>query len=329
MPSFDKIYFTMMFPSNYFRVVRIRFLIYFSVVVLTTVLTWAEVAADAGTYWPLILLLLMSMFAAILASSKFGLPSVLAPAVVIAAALITISPQLRRSIDVSSELDSQTLCPITRPIPGAVELIINTTDPLHGGDVAALRTDLAALVEDAPTGTRFTINLVTPVVDRPSISIFSRCKPPTADSGLTANPSFNVRRYRDLFHAPFEDAIKEAIANSQQSAVAPLIEAFKTVLGETSFREAPRQKVVILSDLMQSSPLANFYRYVPSYKDLARRYPDLFTLDLSHTEVLILRTRAIGMFPPAVLAQQQSKATQFWSEYFTAAHARELTFRTL
>ena len=227
-------------------------------------------------------------------------------------------------------LNRETLCPLNQPVARTVAILVDETDPRDKRHAEVFTTALAALIATAPDGTRFTIQQLTPDADRSAGLLYARCKPPVATSWFAGNPWLDGRRYHERFLSPLEAATAQALATRTTSNSSPLVEAVHAIAGDTAFRDAAAQTLVVFSDLMEfNQPFADFYQQVPSYPDFAQHHQGYFDLDLSRAEVVVVQTPAISKLPAVILAQRQAAAVQFWRDYFAAAHAAEVTIKPL
>lgn len=188
---------------------------------------------------------------------------------------------------VASEMsmDDMTLCPTLGPT-GMITVLFDLTDPLSSAQAAQLRGRLDHLIDNAPTGTQFTLGIVSSDHDQWGASK-PLCKPHSADnvSSLTQNTKLVERRYEKDFLTPLHNRIAQMI-NASGSATSPIMESLQALVAEThgfiTFN-GPRQ-IVVISDLLQNSQAMSFYRgddwrsfsVSPNFARLGRNLDDAY-----------------------------------------------------
>lgn len=106
------------------------------------------------------------------------------------------------SVNQRPGFDATTNCPDTGPV-GAIAILIDTSASLSRAQMARLRNEIALTLAEAPTGTMFSIGIVSErEADRGAR--LALCKPLTGDQvdELTANPAMVADRFERQFGAP-------------------------------------------------------------------------------------------------------------------------------
>jgi len=161
-----------------------------------------------------------------------------------------------------AQLDAKTLCPESGPT-GQLAILIDMTDPVSVTQLRFARSALDNKIETAALGTLITIGVVNPEDTAREQAFLSVCKPPSkaqADQ-LIENPTMIQRRYEEVFQKPLDEMLTRLLTVSQADS-SPIMEDLQAMLsrigGFTSVRGS--KELVILSNLVQHSPILSFYK---------------------------------------------------------------------
>lgn len=161
-----------------------------------------------------------------------------------------------------SEVDPNTLCPVSTGPIGMIAILVDVTDPLTLTQYSKLQAWLAKSINDAPRGTQFTLGIVSDNSEKWGTKT-ALCKPQDAGSadGFTQNAKLIGSRYKSDFLDPLEAQLANMVraSGAKQS---PIMESLQTLIAQTpgfvTF-SGPR-RIILISDLLQHSSVLSFYR---------------------------------------------------------------------
>lgn len=186
------------------------------------------------------------------------------------------------------ELDGETLCP---PDPVSITvLLVDVTDPMNVPQRQDFQNQLVSLRNSIPRYGQLIVANVDATSESLLAPVIVRCNPGTAAdvNDTTGDPQATQRRYDQQFVRPLDAAFAE-IAQASGASQSPILESVQSValteLVTPAAANLPR-KLVLVSDLLQNTPGANFYSSLPDPDDFIRSQAFRRTrTDLSGVEV--------------------------------------------
>lgn len=194
-------------------------------------------------------------------------------------------------------------------------VLIDISDPLNEPAALVYERTTERLLSEVPHGGRLDIYFIR--VDTKSIQppTSSFCKPLIPPGG---GQVYWERRIRKTFLEPGKQALMQALQATASAETSPIIESIYNI-SLTSFvgsdgAEIPG-KLIVISDFLQNSQLANFYRQpLPSFKALRNSADGLQWLRSSKRtgiELILIPST------PNTRTQQSTEFQRFWVDYAT------------
>jgi hypothetical protein len=150
--------------------------------------------------------------------------------------------------------DAKTFCPNEGGYP-VVRILVDKTDPWDVQGGARLEKIIRSVKEDLAISERLSISVLDQSGSDVPTPVFDMCNPGRGDQ---ANPLYkNPRRIHEKFEALFDQPLERMLADILKPGKAPrspLIEAINNFP-----ISGGRDRLVIVSDLMQNSELFSFY----------------------------------------------------------------------
>jgi len=210
-------------------------------------------------------------------------------------------------------LDPDTGCRLDAPPPSHTLLLIDATEPLVARRKRLLGDAVAKAQAATPTHGRLSIvSLDAEQPDEPRW-LASLCSPGDGSdaSFWFANPARLRARWQDGFAAPLTEATGRASAHHDEKT-SSIIAALRFLAREPAFNDAPKRRLVLVSDLMEHSPgTMSLYekdaRFEPA-RDLPARDLPARLEGVDVAIVLIDR--------PRYAAAQIDVWARFWSAWF-------------
>jgi hypothetical protein len=170
------------------------------------------------------------------------------------------------------------LCPAGGPLTGHTILLIDKTDPHPYQQQEALRSWIAQLKDEIPSGERLSIRFITDDANSTASSIFARCNPGdgTGVSRIWANPDKIKKRWTESFDKPLMTALEKLLLSDQETSSSPILASIEHVMWDKGFgAHVPHRRLIILSDFLENVD-HNQYRTLVSVpvflkSDLGRR----------------------------------------------------------
>jgi hypothetical protein len=162
-------------------------------------------------------------------------------------------------------LDPQTLCAREGPLPPHTAVILDKTDeytPEQSERIAAL---IRGARDDLAVSERLTIFELDARGEFDPRGELSLCNPGRGDQAnpLIRNPRQIEERYEALFEAPFE-AVMADLVTPKEAPQSPILEALARLAQTEAFSdEVEDRSVVLVSDMLQNSPLFSAYGGAP------------------------------------------------------------------
>lgn len=209
-------------------------------------------------------------------------------------------------------LDETSLCP-RDGVKGHLAILLDTTDPLTLTHLQAARQLLADKISQAPVGTRISFSTVSPDSGVRASAFFSICKPPSGKeaSALTQNPGLVEATFQREFLVPVEQALDSLleIPEAKSSPIMEALQEFASAIPGFAVTTVPRE-LVMMTDLMQHSPIFSFYRNGTWQSFKNAHGPERFGFAFEGAEVTVLR------IPRA--PDKTKIVDDFWVRYFDA-----------
>ncbi len=158
----------------------------------------------------------------------------------------------------ADNIDSETLCRIGQNDP-VLKVLIDKTDPwnMHG------QQRLAKLIKNLKSRLAQHERLSLYILDEtgtysPS-PVFDMCNPGRGDQAneLYENPRRIQQKFEEQFSAPL-DLVLESLLLPGTASKSPILETIK------GLRENDKERLIVVSDIMQNSTLASFYSKSPA-----------------------------------------------------------------
>ena len=219
-----------------------------------------------------------------------------------------------------TKYDETTLCVIGSAPAEHVAVLVDHTDPYSPIQQQIFAETLREVSASLAVGGRISVHVLSEQPGQVSIPVFDMCKP--AD-GTGANPVYQNEaldrlRYEQAFAAPM-DTLSDKLKAGASAETSPILEAAAEVALSVR-RDAPL-RLVIISDLLQNSPLGSVYAGSNS-ADKLEAAPGFLTIKrgLHGTRVNIV------LLPSASHAHLQTDAlTAFWRDALTLSGAAVLS----
>lgn len=167
---------------------------------------------------------------------------------------------LWKSLSVTaSDIDPETLCRLSHKDDPVVNLLIDKTDPLSESDMKKLERLITTLKKQLAQHERLSIHILDETGTYSPLPVFDMCNPGTGDQAneLYENPRLIQKRYDEQFAAPL-NAILATLLEPGSAPRSPIIETIKGLKGQDV-----KERLVIVSDMMQNSELLTFYGRSP------------------------------------------------------------------
>jgi len=148
-------------------------------------------------------------------------------------------------------------CFVNAPTPARAVLVVDVTDPLAATQDRMVRTTVDRLVDDLPDGGLLMATSITGEAPDQLGLIVETCRP-KRDSNR------NRALYDEEFVAPLNSAV-DALAQQGEAPASPILETLLAAANDPALQsgEGPTT-IVVMSDYMQYSRIANFYSDRPA-----------------------------------------------------------------
>ena len=192
--------------------------------------------------------------------------------------------------------DEKTLCIVSDELPPATAVILDKTDEYDDRQAGLIADLIRRIRERLDVGERLTIFELDADGQFDPRGAFSLCNPGRGAqvNPLFRNPRMIEERYAALFEAPME-AVLGDLVTPKEAPSSPILEAIAR-LGQTeNFSDrVPRRRIVIVSDMLQNSPLFTAYggagqmpENMPDPHAVSEAVEDRFGRHLAGTELEI------------------------------------------
>ena len=225
------------------------------------------------------------------------------------------------------EYDPDTLC-LAGETPPHVGIVIDKTD-LYSPEQAARIGDLVLANRDRlAISERMTLFELDARGELVNTNDFSLCNPGRGDqiNPLYRNPQRVEMRYQALFEGPLQAALADLV-EPKESPSSPIIESLARLAVTENFDpETPARRIVLVSDMLQNSPLFSVYgrnrgaldERLPDPRDVARAIED------EVGDALAGVTVEVYLIPRRGWEQDQETVIRaYWSEVFRQLGVRD------
>lgn len=159
------------------------------------------------------------------------------------------------------KLDDISLCPAGGPV-AQLAILIDRTDPASSAELNIARREINDAIQNAETGTRITVGVVSPKEVDVENSFISVCKPPSGEQAdqLIQNVKQVESTYQERFVRPLDSLLSSLLVSSVEDS-SPILEDLDLLLSRISDFNATVQskKLIVVSNLTQHSPEMSFY----------------------------------------------------------------------
>lgn len=208
------------------------------------------------------------------------------------------------------KIDPVSLCP-ENGANGNLVFLIDQTDPVSMTQLTFARTKIERMIDQADTGTRISIGIVTPDVEARGQAFLSLCKPRLEANAITQNVKQVEATYREDFEKPMNGVLSSlmVVATAESS---PIIENLQELLSRIpDFLAGDKPTtLVIFSNLAQHSDVLSFYRGGSWDTFAGDGTVNRLSKALSGMEVFLLQLPIRNSFQPDL--------ENFWARYFDA-----------
>ena len=170
-------------------------------------------------------------------------------------------------------LDEITLCKAGKPPAAATVVVIDKTDPFNADEQARIRDVVLSERDTLSDGARIAVILLGASGETNAATagtLVDLCNPGSAADILVENRHRVKARYRDSFEAPIELALQN-LADGKPAATSPIAATVRAALENAAATEPPPAlKLVLVSDLMESTSAASAYNGTLTETDLRK-----------------------------------------------------------
>lgn len=237
----------------------------------------------------------------------------------VCAALVSVfilSYRLKASMD---NFDHETLCRNDREY-SSLKLLIDKTDPWTGHGRVRLAALIRRIKDRLAENERFSIYVLDETGTYTPAPVFDMCNPGRGEqaNNFYENPRMVQQKYEDQFAAPLDRILDELLVPGVASQ-SPILETMTGLKSSTGRRE----RLVIVSDMMQNSDILSLYRqderiasgaWVDGFCGDSERYASI--------EVHVI-TR------PALSGSVRQHARNFWSRCLAGLSEQQASWESL
>lgn len=157
--------------------------------------------------------------------------------------------------------DEDTLCVLSDELPPHTAIIIDKTDEYSPAQAELIAAVIRRTRDRLDVGERLTIFELDARGQFDPRGQFSLCNPGRGSqvNPLFRNPGLIEERYEALFDAPLEGVLGDLVTPKEAPA-SPIMEALARLAQTEAFSpDAPERSIVLISDMLQNSPLFSAY----------------------------------------------------------------------
>jgi len=170
------------------------------------------------------------------------------------------------------------LCPLGQALHRHVVVLVDPSDRLTPSQKAEVRQEIEAQQSSLGKGDRLTLLLLQSAEPGEVVrKVFSKCFPGDGSdvNPLFANQAMLKARFEKEFHAPLGTALRE-IESAPEAEASPILQAVRGIATHPGFSAAVRErKLILFTDGIEHSEVANFYRRVPRLELTGSAYTDI------------------------------------------------------
>ncbi len=204
-------------------------------------------------------------------------------------------------------------CDPTKPVTEALALVIDRTDPLTPNQVRAVTGLRDEALVAAPRNTLVGLFGIQDRNEGVLSQGFCRCRQKRGAEAqvATESPLLTQRDFDRQFLEPLSAELKSTLL-VQESPNSPILEAIRELgaLGDFSPRRV-HLRVILVSDMIQNSPLASFYDSAPDARLLKEAGVNELIPFLKNAEVRVMQLER-----PSIAHLQTPQLETFWTSYF-------------
>lgn len=225
------------------------------------------------------------------------------------------------------EIDGASLCPKNGPT-AVTAVLVDRSDPLTPQQAQRVQQVLDRVVEEAPVGGRVALYVAEADAFTRLAPILALCNPGSEANPLYQNPKKIRARYDDQFKARLA-AVRTALLEPKERKTSPILESIKAVCIDAFAAAAPGipLRLLLVSDLIQHSPIASHYRERNFAALLEDKRLDGVLVDCRGAEVDILYVLRLGKDGRPTL--QNRNHQRFWDLYLQRVNARPRSLETV
>lgn len=224
-------------------------------------------------------------------------------------------------------IDEASLCPVRGP-SAVTAVLVDRSDPLTSQQARRVRQVLDRVVAEAPVGGRVALYLAEADEFTALAPVLALCNPGSEANPLYENPKKIRARYEEGFKARFE-AVGKTLLEPARRTTSPIMESIKAVCID-AFGAAPSGiplRLVVVSDLIQHSPIVSHYRERNFTAFLEDKRLDGSSVDCKGAEVDILYILRFGKDGRPTLQNRDHQ--RFWDLYLQRVNARPRSLETV
>lgn len=181
----------------------------------------------------------------------------LAGAVLLGAAVLGLQAASHLLAD-HTEYDATTLCVVGAAPVEHVAVLVDHTDPYSPIQQRIFADTIRKVSANLAVGGRISVHVLSDQPEQVPVPVFDMCKPAdgTGAGSFYHNEKLDLMRYEEAFEAPI-DTLTNNLREGASAETSPILEAAaETAL---SVRGDSPLRLVIISDLLQNSPLGSVY----------------------------------------------------------------------
>ncbi len=237
--------------------------------------------------------------------------------ILIAAVIVAMTAIIAVRIDVGggSPLNPLTNCPTdaTERYPSTV-VLIDRTDPITPSQKRYLTGFIEDLERSYALFEKVAVYPIDPSGAAVPLPLFERCNPgsPAEANVWFENPEQIRERFEADFAQPFNRALEESMAEAT-AEISPIMETLQSVMSNHSLDERiTRQRIVLISDMLQNVPAYSHYRDDFDYRDFEG------TAYSERTKGMLVGVGVtlVYLWRPNLSAVEVDRHIAFWERYF-------------
>jgi hypothetical protein len=207
------------------------------------------------------------------------------------------------------KIDPDTSCPLAGPT-GTTIIIIDKTDPLTSTEQALARQIITRERDALPPGAKLAVSILAQenaAADTVLKTVIALCNPGSEADPLFENAKRVSIRYEQAFLRPINEATQTFKGNGS-APTSPIALAVATAI-ENNGAAAGRNKLILISDLMEHTPQASAYNgsFGISALQQAIKAGERRWLRMAEMEIVLI--------PRPAYAARQNAAAAVWRQF--------------